>query len=208
MSTLYRSFWKQVFDRVLSLLIVVMFAPFLLMIAILVRVWLGSPVLFRQQRPGYKGKLFTIYKFRTMTNERDEKGQLLPDGQRLKSFGRWLRSTSMDELPEFFNIIKGDMSLIGPRPLLLQSMDRYSAEQMRRHDVKPGITGWAQVNGRNTIKWEERFKLDVWYVDHVSFRLDIKIIFLTCIRVFRRQDINHPGFVAEHDRVREGGPTR
>jgi len=168
-------------------------APFLLALAFLVRLKLGAPVLFRQQRPGLHGKPFTLYKFRTMTDARDAQGALLPDAQRLTPFGRFLRSTSLDELPEFFNVLKGDMSLVGPRPLLMQYLDRYTPEQARRHEVRPGISGWAQVNGRNALTWEEKFALDVWYVDHVSLWLDLKIIALTVWKLLTREGITHPG---------------
>lgn len=154
---------------------------------------MGRPILFRQLRPGIHGKPFEIYKFRTMNAKQDKKGRLLPDSERLTAFGRFLRKTSFDEFPELINILKGDMNLVGPRPLLIQYLDLYSPEQARRHGVKPGITGWAQVNGRNAITWEEKFKLDVWYVDHISFWLDIKILFMTLFKVFKREGINQPG---------------
>ena len=157
------------------------------------RLKLGSPVLFRQRRPGLHGKPFTIYKFRTMTDARDAQGKLLPDAERLTPFGRFLRSASLDELPELFNVLKGDMSLVGPRPLLMQYLDRYTPEQMRRHEVKPGITGWAQVNGRNAITWEQKFALDVWYVDNKSLGLDGKIILLTLWKILKREGISQPG---------------
>jgi sugar transferase EpsL len=155
---------------------------------------LGTPVLFRQRRPGWHGIPFTLYKLRTMTDNHDAAGNLLPDGQRLTSFGRFLRSASLDELPELVNILKGEMSLVGPRPLLMQYLDRYTTEQMRRHEVKPGITGWAQVNGRNAISWEQRFAMDVWYVDHLSMWLDIKIIALTVWKVLKREGISQAGY--------------
>jgi len=154
---------------------------------------MGSPSLFKQTRPGLNAKPFNIYKFRTMTNARGKKGYLLPEAERLTRFGKWLRSTSLDELPELWNVLKGDMSLVGPRPLLMQYLDRYTPEQARRHEVKPGITGWAQVNGRNAITWEEKFALDVWYVDNCSFLLDLKIILLTIIKVIKRQGISADG---------------
>jgi lipopolysaccharide/colanic/teichoic acid biosynthesis glycosyltransferase len=153
----------------------------------------GRPVLFRQIRPGYKGKPFTIYKFRTMTNQRDRSGNLLPDEARLTRLGRFLRSTSLDEIPELINILKGEMSWVGPRPLLMQYLDRYTAEQARRHDVLPGITGWAQINGRNALTWKDKFNFDVWYVDHWSLSLDIKILLLTLWKVITREGINQPG---------------
>lgn len=154
---------------------------------------MGQPVLFRQKRPGLNGKPFDLLKFRTMTEDRDEKGDLLPDRSRLTRLSRLVRSTSLDELPELFNVLKGDMSLVGPRPLLMRYLERYTPEQMRRHEVKPGITGWAQVNGRNALTWEEKFKLDVWYVDNQSFWLDLKIIALTIWKLIKREGINQPG---------------
>lgn len=168
-------------------------SPILAVVALLVRLKLGAPILFRQQRPGLHGKPFMLYKFRTMTDARDADGHLLPDAERLTNFGRFLRRTSLDELPELFNVLKGDMSLVGPRPLLMQYLDRYTPEQMRRHEVKPGITGWAQVNGRNALSWEEKFALDVWYVDHLSLWLDLKIILLTIWKVLRREGISQDG---------------
>ena len=184
---------KRIFDLVISLPAFIFLSPLMAFIAILVRIRLDSPVLFRQKRPGLHGKTFTLYKFRTMTNERDVQGNVLPDSERIPSFGRFLRNTSLDELPELFNVLRGDMSLVGPRPLLMQYLDRYTPEQARRHDVKPGITGWAQVNGRNAISWEDKFKLDVWYVDHQSFRLDLKIIRLTVWAILKGEGINQPG---------------
>ena len=181
------------FDLALTAPALVVFSPLFGLLALLVRFKLGSPVFFRQMRPGLHGKPFTIFKFRTMTNARDAQGNLLPDAQRLTRFGRFLRSTSLDELPELFNVLRGEMSLVGPRPLLMQYLDLYTPEQARRHEVKPGITGWAQVNGRNAITWEKKFELDVWYVDHRSFWLDIKIILLTVRQVFQRKGINQPG---------------
>lgn len=184
---------KRCFDFTLSLLVLYLLIPLLLGIAFLVRMCFNSPVFFCQERPGLYGKPFTIYKFRTMTNERDENGILLPDEKRLSHLGKFLRNTSLDELPELFNIIKGDMSIVGPRPLLMQYLERYTPEQARRHNVKPGLTGWAQVNGRNAISWEEKFKLDVWYVDNRSFWLDLKIIALTFLKIIKREGINQPG---------------
>ena len=190
---MYRTFLKPLFDVVFALLALVIFSPVLLLIMIGIYRQLGRPVFFIQKRPGLKGKPFLLYKFRTMSNARDEHGNLLPDEKRLTKFGQFLRSTSLDELPELFNVLKGDMSLVGPRPLLMEYLPLYSREQMRRHEVKPGITGWAQVNGRNNLSWQERFKLDVWYVDHVSCWLDLKIIFLTLIKIIKREGINQPG---------------
>jgi len=169
----------------------VLLSPLLLLLAVWIRLTMGSPVLFRQTRPGLHGRPFTMYKFRTMTDARDSQGNLLPDEQRLTKFGRFLRSTSLDELPELINVLKGEMSLVGPRPLLMKYLDRYTPEQLRRHEVRPGVTGWAQVNGRNAISWEEKFKLDVWYVDNWNLWLDIKILFLTLVKVFRREGISH-----------------
>ena len=184
---------KRIFDLALGIPAFFFIIPLMLIIALLVRFKIGSPVLFRQVRPGLHGRPFVIYKFRTMTDKRDEDGNLLPDGERLTRLGRFLRKTSMDELPEFFNVIKGDMSIVGPRPLLMQYLDRYTPEQARRHEVKPGITGWAQVNGRNAITWEEKFKLDVWYVDNWSLWLDMKIILMTLWKILKREGINQPG---------------
>ncbi len=190
---MYKIYFKRIFDFIISLILLILLSPFLLVIALLVRIFLGAPVLFKQKRPGLKGKPFVLYKFRTMTNAKDEQGHLLPDEQRLTKFGQFLRSTSLDELPELFNVLKGDMSLVGPRPLLMEYLPLYSKEQMRRHDVRPGITGWAQVNGRNAITWQEKFKMDVWYVDHLSLVLDLKILTLTLLKVTRREAINQPG---------------
>jgi len=167
--------------------------PFLLVVAALVKRFLGRPVFFRQLRPGYQGKPFCIYKFRTMTSRTGPEGGLLPDAERMTRLGRVLRSTSVDDLPQLFNVLRGEMSLVGPRPLLMQYLERYSPEQMRRHTVLPGITGWAQVNGRNAMTWDERFRLDVWYVDHWSFWLDMKILWLTLGKVIRREGISQPG---------------
>lgn len=184
---------KRVFDLTAVTLGLILLSPFIVSIGILVRLLLGTPIFFRQTRPGYKGKPFSIYKFRTMTGARNENGTLLPDSARLTRFGRFLRSVSLDELPELFNILRGEMSLVGPRPLLMEYLPRYSPEQMRRHDVMPGLTGWAQINGRNAITWQDKFKLDVWYVDHWSFWLDIKILWLSLWKVFSRQDVSQPG---------------
>lgn len=184
---------KQIFDILVILPALVVFAPILLVIAILVLWQMGSPVLFKQQRPGLHGKPFAMYKFRTMADTRDTDGNLLPDAERLTKFGRFLRSTSLDELPELINVLKGDMSLVGPRPLLMQYLDRYTPEQARRHEVHPGITGWAQVNGRNALSWEEKFALDVWYVDNCSFLLDAMIILITIWKVLRREGISQSG---------------
>jgi len=185
---------KRTFDLVLTVPALALLSPVLATTALLVRIKLGSPIFFRQQRPGLYGKPFTLLKFRTMTDACDSDGNLLPDEQRLTSFGQFLRRTSLDELPELFNVLKGDMSLVGPRPLLMQYLDRYTPQQMRRHEVKPGITGWAQVNGRNALTWEQKFALDVWYVDHLSLWLDLKIILLTIWKVLRREGISQEGF--------------
>jgi sugar transferase EpsL len=184
---------KRLFDFLASAAALVALSPGLLMLAILVRWKLGSPVIFRQSRPGRGGRVFEVWKFRTMTDARDGNGQLLPDAVRLSPFGRWLRSTSLDELPELWNVLRGEMSLVGPRPLLVEYLPLYSAEQARRHELRPGLTGWAQINGRNALTWDERFRLDVWYVDHRTFRLDLKIIALTLVRVFRREGISATG---------------
>ena len=186
----YRRGGKRALDVVLTLPVLFVLSPVLAVLAVMVRTRLGAPVLFRQTRPGLHGKAFTILKFRTMTDARNSAGQLLSDAERLTKLGRFLRSTSLDELPELINVLKGEMSLVGPRPLLMQYLDRYTPEQMRRHEVRPGITGWAQVNGRNAISWETKFELDVWYVDHISFALDIKILMMTIWKVISRQGIN------------------
>ncbi len=190
---MYRKVVKRLFDIVLSGTAIVVVSPVLGVLYVLVASKLGTPVLFKQERPGYKGKIFKLYKFRTMTDERDENGELLPDEKRLTAFGKKLRSTSLDELPEFFNILKGDMSFVGPRPLLVQYLPLYNKEQARRHDVLPGLTGWAQVNGRNAISWEEKFKYDVEYVDRISFLFDLKILFMTVRSVLKREGISQQG---------------
>jgi sugar transferase EpsL len=184
---------KRLLDLLLTLLSLLVLSPFLLVIALLVRVYHGKPILFQQLRPGYQGKPFSIYKFRTMRDERDAQGNLLPDEQRLTRLGRLLRSTSLDELPELFLVLRGEMSLVGPRPLLMQYLPRYSREQARRHEVLPGITGWAQVNGRNALTWQDKFRLDVWYVDHWSLGLDVRILLLTIWKAISREGINQPG---------------
>ncbi|SKB40326.1 Sugar transferase involved in LPS biosynthesis (colanic, teichoic acid) [Acetoanaerobium noterae] len=187
---LYRRFFKRPLDFILSLMAIIALSPVLIIVGVLVRVKLGSPVLFKQKRPGLNEKIFTMYKFRTMTDEKDENGELLPDSVRLTKFGRMLRSTSLDELPELFNILRGDMSIVGPRPLLIQYLELYNEHQKRRHEVRPGLSGHAQVNGRNTISWEDKFNLDVEYVDSVSFIGDWKIIFLTIKKVFVKEGIS------------------
>jgi lipopolysaccharide/colanic/teichoic acid biosynthesis glycosyltransferase len=193
--TWYRRRGKRLFDLLLALPGVVLLAPLMSLLAALVRIKLGSPIFFDQLRPGLEGKPFKLYKFRTMTNAKDKDGKLLPDERRLTKFGRFLRSTSLDELPELINVLKGEMSLVGPRPLLMEYLPLYSPEQARRHEVLPGITGWAQVNGRNAISWEEKFKLDVWYVDNVSLWLDLKILWMTFVKIFKRDGINAEGHV-------------
>lgn len=186
----YRRLIKRPMDFMLSLFAIIVLSPILLVVAILVRTKLGSPVLFKQKRPGLNEEIFLMYKFRTMTDERDDKGELLPDSVRLTKFGRLLRSTSLDELPELFNILKGDMSIIGPRPLLVQYLPLYNDYQKRRHEVRPGLSGLAQVSGRNAISWENKFNIDVEYVDNVRFIEDWKIIFLTIKKIFVREGIN------------------
>ena len=188
-----RAFVKRLFDMVAAALALLLLAPALALIAWQVRRKLGSPVLFRQVRPGLHGQPFEMVKFRTMTDERCADGALLPDAQRLTPFGRFLRASSLDELPELWNVIKGDMSLVGPRPLLMEYLPLYTREQARRHEVRPGITGWAQVNGRNAISWEDRFALDVWYVDHPRLWLDIIILWMTVRKVLRRDGISAAG---------------
>jgi len=180
---------KYVSDRLGAAIALFLLSPLMLGLAIAVYLRLGTPILFTQTRPGQNSRIFTFYKFRTMTSDRDARGNLLPDAQRLTPFGQFLRKTSLDELPQLWNIIKGDMSFVGPRPLLVAYLNRYTPEQARRHEVKPGITGWAQVNGRNAIDWDEKFKLDVWYIDNWSLGLDLKILFLTMIKVIKREGI-------------------
>lgn len=184
---------KRAFDLLAAIIALVVLAPLLLLLALLVRIQIGSPVLFWQERPGYRGRPFRIVKFRTMSEARDAAGNPLPDSVRLTRLGRLMRSLSLDELPELYNILRGEMSVVGPRPLLMQYWPLYSPEQRRRHDVPPGLTGWAQIHGRNTVDWQERFELDVWYVDHRSFLLDLKIILITIWKVITRQGINQPG---------------
>jgi sugar transferase EpsL len=190
---------KRLFDLLVTTLGLIIILPLMLVLFLLAWIFLGTPVLFRQPRPGYKGWPFITYKFRTMTDRCGPDGNLLPDSERLTPFGRFLRSTSLDDLPQLFNVLRGEMSLVGPRPLLMQYLERYTPEQMRRHDVLPGITGWAQINGRNALDWEEKFRLDVWYVDHWSFWLDMKILILTPWKVFKREGINQPGHVTAEE---------
>lgn len=180
---------KRLFDFTISILVSLALLPAMLLLALFVRLKLGSPVLFCQSRPGKLGRVFSLYKFRSMTSETDQSGQMLPDSKRLTKFGIMLRSTSLDELPALWNVLRGDMSLVGPRPLLVEYLPLYSPEQSRRHEVRPGITGWAQVNGRNSLSWEKKFELDVWYVENRSFWLDLKILLLTVKKVFIREGI-------------------
>lgn len=182
---------KRLFDLVISILLFLCFTPIIIVVAVLVKFKLGSPIIFKQVRPGFHGKPFYFYKFRTMTNHRDSKGNLLPDQIRLTSFGRFLRKYSLDELPQLINVMKGDISLVGPRPLLMEYLPLYTKEQAKRHNVKPGITGWAQINGRNSISWDDKFKLDVWYVENQSFLLDLKILFLTFYKVLKSDGIQN-----------------
>lgn len=184
---------KRLFDILCALIGLISFSPIILLTAMFVRIKLGSPVFFKQLRPGLHAKPFYVIKFRTMTDQTDSEGRLLPDEVRLTPFGKILRRLSLDELPQLFNVVKGDLSLVGPRPLLMEYLPLYSPEQARRHEVRPGITGWAQVNGRNAINWEEKFKLDVWYVDNQSLLLDLKILWMTIIKVFKREGISHEG---------------
>lgn len=191
---IYNRYIKRILDLVISIIIFVILSPVMLLAIALLKVAnKGTGVFFFQPRPGLHGKIFNIVKFKTMTDERDSEGNLLPDEERLTRVGRFVRSTSIDELPQLFNVIRGDMSLIGPRPLLVQYLPLYTKEQMRRHEVRPGITGWAQCHGRNAISWTEKFKLDVWYVDHVSLWIDIQVIWITIMKVLKRADINEAG---------------
>lgn len=187
---LYQCYFKRLLDFILSLLAIIVLSPVLIIVALLVRIKLGSPILFKQKRPGLNEKIFTMYKFRTMTDQKDKWGQFLPDSIRLTEFGKMLRATSLDELPGLFNILKGDMSIVGPRPLLVQYLDLYTEEQKRRHHVRPGLTGLAQVNGRNAINWEDKFRFDVVYVDNITFIGDMKLILLTVKKVFIKEGIS------------------
>ena len=190
---------KRIFDLSVSLILLWILSPLFILIAILVGCKLGRPILFTQMRPGFKGQPFIIYKFRSLTDGKDRNGNLLPDTKRFTRFSSLIRRSSLDELPELINVLKGDMSLVGPRPLLMQYLDRYDAVQARRHDVKPGITGWAQVNGRNAVSWEEKFKMDVWYVDNFNFWLDLKILWLTLFQVCRQEGIQQKGHVTAEE---------
>ena len=186
---------KRLFDLAVSIVCLILLLPIMPLVAVLIRLKLGTPIMFTQERPGLNGKPFVLYKFRTMTDGRDENGELLPDHLRLTSFGKWLRKLSLDEVPQLFNVIKGDMSLIGPRPLLTEYLSLYTDEQAKRHHVKPGMTGWAQINGRNAITWEEKFKLDVWYVENQSFLLDLKIVLLTIKKIITSEGISNKNHV-------------
>jgi lipopolysaccharide/colanic/teichoic acid biosynthesis glycosyltransferase len=195
---------KRLFDLVLTIPGLLIISPILLLLAIYIRIRLGSPVLFQQLRPGLHGMPFVLYKFRTMTSEVDNQGEPLPDTQRLTSFGKFLRSFSLDELPELINVLKGEMSLVGPRPLLMQYLGRYTQEQARRHEVPPGITGWAQINGRNALTWEDKFRFDTWYVEHWSLQLDVKILALTFWKTIKREGISQPGHATSEEFMGSG----
>lgn len=196
---IYRKYIKRPLDFILSLIAIILLSPVLLTVAILVKIYLGSPVIFKQKRPGLNEKIFTLYKFRTMTDERDENGELLPDSQRLTKFGKMLRATSLDELPELFNILKGDMSIVGPRPQLVRDMVFMTTDQRQRHSVLPGLTGWAQVNGRNDITWEEKLLLDLDYLNDITFLRDLEVIIMTVIKVFQRDGISFKGMDTAED---------
>ena len=196
---LYRRYFKRSMDFILSLLAIIVLSPVLLIVAILVRTKLGSPVIFSQKRPGLNEKIFTLYKFRTMTDERDKFGELLPDSVRLTKFGQRLRDTSLDELPELINILKGDMSIIGPRPQLVRDMVYMTTEQRRRHDIRPGLSGWAQINGRNAIEWEDKLNYDLEYLDNITFLFDAKIVLITIKKVFKTESISYEGMVTAED---------
>ncbi len=195
---------KRLFDLALTIPGLLIISPILLLLAIYIRIRLGPPVLFRQLRPGLNAKPFVLYKFRTMTSEVNNQGESLPDTQRLTSFGQFLRSFSLDELPELINVLKGEMSLVGPRPLLMQYLERYTEEQARRHEVLPGITGWAQINGRNALTWEDKFRFDTWYVEHWSLQLDIKILALTFWKTIKREGISQPGHATSEEFMGSG----
>jgi lipopolysaccharide/colanic/teichoic acid biosynthesis glycosyltransferase len=192
---MYVKFLKPLGDKLLAILLILLFFPFLLMTAFLVFLKIGKPIFFRQERPGINEKIFSIYKFRTMSNETDKEGELLSDEFRLKATGKFIRKMSLDELPQLFNVLKGEMSFVGPRPLLVEYLELYSDEQKRRHEVKAGITGWAQVNGRNAISWEKKFEYDIWYLDNQSFLLDMKIFWMTFLKVIKRSDVNATALV-------------
>jgi sugar transferase EpsL len=196
---MYHDFGKRILDLILVIPALVLLSPLMALIGLLVCLSLGSPILFQQKRPGLGGRPFTIYKFRTMANAYDAQGEPLPDAQRLTMFGKFLRSTSLDELPELFNVLKGEMSLVGPRPLMWNYLDLYTPEQRRRHDARPGITGWAQIHGRNNVSWDERLAMDVWYADHQSLSLDIEILVKTAYRVANREGISQAGYATASD---------
>ncbi len=187
---MYQRILKPLIDKILAFILIILFSPVYIVVSLLILIKMGRPVFFRQKRPGLHEKIFGIYKFRTMTNQKDKSGDLLPDEQRLVGVGQLIRSASLDELPQLFNVLKGEMSFVGPRPLLVEYLELYNNEQKRRHNVKPGITGWAQVNGRNAISWEQKFNYDVWYVDHQSFSLDMKILWMTFLKVIKGSDIS------------------
>ena len=187
---MYQRILKPLIDKILAFILIILFSPVYIVVSLLILIKMGRPVFFRQKRPGLHEKIFGIYKFRTMTNQKDKSGDLLPDEQRLVGVGQLIRSVSLDELPQLFNVLKGEMSFVGPRPLLVEYLELYNNEQKRRHNVKPGITGWAQVNGRNAISWEQKFNYDVWYVDHQSFSLDMKILWMTFLKVIKGSDIS------------------
>lgn len=199
---------KRCFDLIAAALLLVLLSPLLVVLAVLVRIRLGGPVLFRQKRVGWQQHIFTLYKFRTMSDARDEKGALLPDKERLGAFGLWMRKYSLDEWPQLLNVLRGELSLVGPRPLLVEYLPRYSTEQLRRHEVRPGITGWAQVNGRNALSWEEKFALDVWYVDHRSFALDLKILWRTGKKLRSPEGVHVEGQVTMPEFQGSGGSGR
>jgi lipopolysaccharide/colanic/teichoic acid biosynthesis glycosyltransferase len=190
---MYRNFFKPLFDKILAIILIILFSPVMLITAIMIYLKIGKPILFKQARPGKDGKIFYIYKFRTMTNETDENGNLLPDEKRLVGVGKVVRSLSLDELPQLFNVLKGEMSFVGPRPLLVEYLEIYDERQKHRHDVTPGITGWAQVNGRNAISWKQKFEYDLEYVKKQSFLFDLKILYLTALKVFKREGISQEG---------------
>jgi sugar transferase EpsL len=192
-SRIYKLLFKRLFDLLLAFILILIFSPLMFMVTILILIFMGEPVFYRQTRPGLNALPFDLYKFRTMTTARGSDGDLLPDSERMTVLGKMIRRYSIDELPQLFNVLAGEMSLVGPRPLLMEYLPLYNSEQFRRHEVKPGITGWAQVNGRNIISWKQRFELDAWYVDHWSLSLDLKIIWMTMVKVFKREGINQPG---------------
>jgi sugar transferase EpsL len=194
-SQIYKLLFKRLFDLLLAFILILIFSPLLFVVALLILIFMGEPVLYRQTRPGLNAVPFDLYKFRTMTAAKGPDGNLLPDSERMTALGKIIRRYSIDELPQLFNVLAGQMSLVGPRPLLMEYLPLYSSEQFRRHEVKPGITGWAQVNGRNIISWKQRFELDAWYVDHWSFSVDLKILCMTLAKVFKREGINQPGQV-------------